>query len=63
MLEYYFTTPVPQERTRTIETLRTSMYSTTSEMGDVYEAFVKRDVKHKWTQTEAVDQSNQEGLV
>ena len=55
----YYTTPVePQERVRTMETLNMSERFTTT-TDDVYEVYVKRkDVKHKWIQTEDFDQGS-----
>ena len=55
----YYTTPVePQERVRTMETLNMSERSTTT-TDDVYEVYIKRkDVKHKWSQTEDFDQGS-----
>jgi hypothetical protein len=59
----YYTTPVePQERVRTMETLNMSERFTTT-TDDVYEVYVKRkDVKHKWIQTEDFDQGS-DGLL
>ena len=54
--ECYTTPPEPKERVRTMETLSMSVRPTTT-TDDVYEAYVKpKDVKHKWIQTEDVDQ-------
>ena len=62
MYEYYTTPVEPQERVRTMETLNMSERFTTT-TDDVYEVYIKRkDVKHKWIQTEDFDQGN-DGLL
>ena len=58
MYEYYTTPVEPQERVCAMETLNMKERFTTT-TDDVYEVYFKRkDVKHKWTQTEDFDQGS-----